>query len=134
MYGVLVRTGNGYRCSCCRHTYEDLEEYDTLDEALDRIAQIEFISENYARINKIKGSNHDGDVDVLDFFEYKSLDGLHEKEVKARVDGLLQDLVKDEEEKKEDERIRGQEQARKVAERRRQFYQELKREFKDGGS
>jgi len=36
-YIVTKESSNGYRCSCCRHSWEDTDWYDTLEEALEAL-------------------------------------------------------------------------------------------------
>lgn len=39
-YLVYYESGNGYHCSCCRRSSDELDELDTLDEAMERVAYL----------------------------------------------------------------------------------------------
>jgi len=51
MYRVTCKYGNGYRCSCCRQTWERQEEFETKEEVLKFLIEFE--------VSRIEASNQD---------------------------------------------------------------------------
>ena len=58
MYRITYRQGNGYRCSCCRHTRTKTEDFKTTDEVLSWL-------EKLAADQKITIEEDDDDREVI---------------------------------------------------------------------
>jgi len=130
MYGVYIEYGNGYRCSCCRQTWTGIEEFRTREEAIQRVAEVEFTRENYKRLHALNlCQTDDDDVCILSVFEFERI------ETDAEVASLKAAMLDDLEEKgaaKADADARLAEKAREAAEAaRREQYEALKAEFEE---
>lgn len=129
MYALQITHGNGYHCQCCRHEWEDMEEFETFDEAMKRIAKIEHVKENFDRMLELGlcGSNAD-DIRVSDFFEFTrrkyDQDAINQFKQEMKVE-LDQKESKAEAKKKSEEEAEAKQQE---IDKRKQ-YEALKAEF-----
>jgi len=132
-YGMLVEKGNGYRCSCCRQTWEELLEYDTFEDLMEAIADIEFAKKNYDRLYKLSGSRWDDedDVEILRIFKFEDLER-NEDLIKAHLQKRLENLEKSEIEKVHRSEAAKKSAATKRAANKRKRYLKLKAEFEGG--
>lgn len=73
MYRVIYEQGNGYKCSCCRQTWTEYEDFETKDEIIKFLSRLEAI-----RINpKMAKYQDENDIDVTNIFQIdNSLDNM----------------------------------------------------------
>ena len=129
-YAVEVTTGNGYRCSCCRSVSEDIEEFDNLEDAHARIAEIDFKSENYKRLKEHNLCGYDDDDrHVSDFYEI----GEHLETSNDAITALKEEMLAglaEKEAKAKKAKAKKVAAAKKAAEtKRREQYEEMKKEY-----
>lgn len=55
MYSVTYIEGNGYRCSCCREARRYNEKFETLEEAAEFAARINFLAEGPSVLDDLDG-------------------------------------------------------------------------------
>ena len=132
MYALRIEYGNGYHCSCCRRTWEDVEEFNTFEEAMKRIAEIEYERENYSQLRELgvlpEGSDAD-DVDIIDFYETKRPPIRDEDMItsyKKELEEKTQVIVAEKEAKKAKEKA-AKAKAKEAHDRKR--YKELKEKY-----
>jgi len=128
-YVVKYTQGNGYRCGCCRSSWEREETFNSLKEAFEFCAEIEFRKEN------AKGSEDD-DVCVDEIF-IRRPDTIWDWEESEVYKNKLASLKKEKSEKDEKAKIakekaaetRATNEAKKKALKDKEEYNRLKTKF-----
>jgi len=130
-YAVEVTSGNGYHCSCCRSVSEDIEEFDTLEEAQRYIAEIEFKAENYKSLRELKLCREDDDDrHVSDFYEIgEHLNHENDEAVKAFKEELMAEFKENEIEALAERKRKDAENRRMAEVKRHELYESMKAEY-----
>lgn len=129
MYALQITHSNGYHCQCCRHSWEDMEEFDNFEDAMKRIAEIEHLQDNYQKMNALGlCCSDDDDISVSDFFEFtrpkydQAMIDKFKQEMKTKLDRVESEAEAKKKAKKE------KEEKQQEIDKRKQ-YEALKVEF-----
>jgi len=135
-YAVSYIEDNGYRCSCCGHSEKYKEHFETLDEAVEFAARIQFLGANPSSLSELSPDLlsfvPDGfrRFDENDGYELVQIHGLHNKHILK--DPEVQQKLKDWEKKLKREILAGFDAMSKhFRQKRLKQYKKLKREFED---
>ena len=134
MYSVTYIEGNGYHCSCCRQASRYNRKFDTLEQAAEFAARINFLAEDSSVLEDLDGFvpdgfddfHYDNDYELVQIYHHgKRM--LNDPEVQKRIAEWNSKI----EMEVAEARTRVQDMERE--ERRRQ-YEILKAEFEEGSS
>lgn len=64
MFMIMYTTGNGYRCSCCRHTNSSFYDADDEADAIAECVRLSRAAEGDFHLNEIRG--YEGDAEDLE--------------------------------------------------------------------
>ncbi len=92
MATIIYYTGNGYSCSCCRHSSTDYFDFETPEEAIAECIDIASGSDWDFGINSIKG--YDGDEYELEQqIEAAIVKAQEDRETRRKIEQVKKDIA-----------------------------------------
>ena len=96
----LIKKGNDYYCGCCRRTWEDTEDFDSMEEAVEELVK--------QRVGLF------GDLSVLEVIEIPD----EPEDLSSQFDELFQPAFQEAWDKKQEKNKKEKEEEREASERR----------------
>lgn len=90
-YIVTIYHNNGYKCSCCRQDWTEEEEFGTLEEVIEFVADFEFQRKNYKELQRTSDEPYGIDPDRHSIGEIREIKDTFDLE--AHVQEEAQKLI-----------------------------------------
>ena len=98
-YSIYYEDGNGYRCSCCRRSSNEIEEYDSYDDAIDRIVRMQAFAyendETFKALYKTEELEVSIPQTVIDKIKEQAKKKKNKKKKEAEKQAMLEEIAEE---------------------------------------